>query len=940
VQVTLREAERFEVISEGRTMRVYFSVVVGAVLSCCCGPVTLPIHAAQKETETPEEQILRLAKIGTDDVSLLKLLRKRSEGDADLRNLDRLVGQLGSDSFREREEASAKLKAMGPAALSALQQGMMNEDAELARRSKECIDEIWNNGEREIRRATVRMILRKRPRGMVDVLVRYLPYAGEKTLENDIYVGIDSATREENNVSESLVAALGDEIAERRALAACVVGARGGEKEKKKVQKLLLDVNPLVRLRAAQGLLAAGEKEAVPALITLLKEKSIEIAWQAEELLEWLAGDEIPVAERTSAELDERKALSSAWEKWWRAHSRTTKIPRQMERGDRYPAVMLMVDGMDNPHDNTRIWVTGCSGRTRWALTGLRGVCSAQWLPNEHLLIGECSTKPRVTERSLDGKIQWQRNVIGKLVKAERLANGDTIIITEEGMEEIGVTGECTWSWTWWEAYGKYGLVKSAAKLSDGRYLCASGTDNSVFIVNRDRSLRFLPRIVENDDLGTIVGVVDGGWIVSGRRGSTKLNIAETGDQPAKKLSLPSSVSRLLASRIDRAVLLDYKTRVIAITDKNTVRVVCTKGVPLGQVGSVEVGFTAPVVGNLDKYLLSFYLASLRNDKSIIRMRAVEQLQSLELPARTQAIPALVNALTDSNEEVSQLAHRALVSCGVNALPELRRALTHENRKVREIAIESIGLLSSAGDEAVPALIRLLKDESRTIRLKTIVALGNIGPGARKAIPVLLEMVKDKNAPLEGRQHAIRSLGAIRVDSVRVLPVLVEMANNPDLALWAADSLGGLEYSSALVAALVKLIKLSPLPRVRIEAARSIGRLGSEASIATPDLIEALDGKGIDDRAMMIEYRRQLICSLRSFGPPAKTAIPRLIKIVKDQKEDISLRIEAIRALQVIGPANSEIRTLLRTVVADNREHADITAEARAALNLLQLLDK
>ena len=66
----------------------------------------------------PDDWALRTSGISNKDEELLKFLQKRSICFDDLKNLDKLVGQLGSDSFQVREEASAKLEMLDVVAAS------------------------------------------------------------------------------------------------------------------------------------------------------------------------------------------------------------------------------------------------------------------------------------------------------------------------------------------------------------------------------------------------------------------------------------------------------------------------------------------------------------------------------------------------------------------------------------------------------------------------------------------------------------------------------------------------------------------------------------------------------------------------------------------------------------------------------------------------------
>src|SRR5262249_44458139 len=103
-------------------------------------------------------------------------------------------------------------------------------------------------------------------------------------------------------VDPALPEALADPLPARRAAAAYVLGHVGTEEHMAGVRKLLTDASPAVRLRAAQGLLAARDKSAVPALIRLVGELPLASLWRIEEVLNRLAGEQAP-ADALSASL-------------------------------------------------------------------------------------------------------------------------------------------------------------------------------------------------------------------------------------------------------------------------------------------------------------------------------------------------------------------------------------------------------------------------------------------------------------------------------------------------------------------------------------------------------------------------------------------------------------------------------------------------------------
>jgi HEAT repeat protein len=64
---------------------------------------------------------------------------------ADAKHIEQLVNQLGSKDFAERERAKKEVIAVGAAALPRLQSAVKDRDLEIARRAKQCIEEIEIN---------------------------------------------------------------------------------------------------------------------------------------------------------------------------------------------------------------------------------------------------------------------------------------------------------------------------------------------------------------------------------------------------------------------------------------------------------------------------------------------------------------------------------------------------------------------------------------------------------------------------------------------------------------------------------------------------------------------------------------------------------------------------------------------------------------------------
>jgi HEAT repeat protein len=120
-------------------------------------------------------------------------------------------------------------------------------------------------------------------------------------------------------VDEVVLMALKDPAPAKCAAAALVVGRYGTPEQRQAVRRLLDDDNPVVRLRAAQGLACARDPSALPALIGLLGKTPLPLARQAEDMLTRAAGASAPKVHLTD-DPKSREPCQRAWEEWWGAH--------------------------------------------------------------------------------------------------------------------------------------------------------------------------------------------------------------------------------------------------------------------------------------------------------------------------------------------------------------------------------------------------------------------------------------------------------------------------------------------------------------------------------------------------------------------------------------------------------------------------------------------
>jgi HEAT repeat protein len=410
---------------------------------------------------------------GLDGRNLLQLFLRRTPGDADRVRMLTLVHELGDDDFNVREQASARLRAMGPLALSVLRQGVKDTDPEVVQRAQICkeqIDKGWQwqmragvaemigmsptqclllpslmshiqgiekNPSVPIPNSAARLVALRRPAGATEGLLAYLPFAEDDLEVDEIQNALTALAFQVFASDAALIRALDDKVAIRRAVAGVALcRAEKSRGSPNVVSCLLHDPDPTVRLRVALALTDLRDKQAVPVLVDLLAELPEDQAWQAEDLLRRIAGDFAP-ADSTGSSSSSRGKLRDTWLTWWREHGGQVDLsildhaPRLLG----YTVVAEYTDGR-----NGRVLEVGADGRIRWKVDNIPWPLDVQVLPGQRLLLTEFYDQ-RVTERNFKGDLLWHKQLTQAPLTARRLANGNTLIVTQNQILEVDRSG-------------------------------------------------------------------------------------------------------------------------------------------------------------------------------------------------------------------------------------------------------------------------------------------------------------------------------------------------------------------------------------------------------------------------------------------------------------------------------------------------------------------
>lgn len=401
------------------------------LLPCLLLPLVLP---AQEEADRAgDERLLKEHGVGHDAAALLKFLRLRSPTGDDRAEIGRLLAALGSDSFEEREAATQDLIQRGKSVVDDLKKRTDDPDAEVRRRAAQALAEIEHGPGPALPIAAVRLLARQPPTEVVPALMRYLPFADDESVEDEVALALERLHKD-RALQTALLGGLRDPSATVRGVAGQVVGKVGSAEQKAQATALLKDAAAAVRFRTALGLLAGGQRDATLAVIDLLTEET-PMCWQAEEVLYRLAGEKGPTETTTLTGPDGRKKSRDVWAAWWDKNGAGIDLARLGEA--RQMGLTLGIE-----YNSGRVWEAGPDRSFRFELKGLQGPMEAQILPGGRVLIAESNAR-MVTERDLRGNVLWTVKLEGhEPTGCQRLANGNTFVSTYSRVMEYTREGK------------------------------------------------------------------------------------------------------------------------------------------------------------------------------------------------------------------------------------------------------------------------------------------------------------------------------------------------------------------------------------------------------------------------------------------------------------------------------------------------------------------
>lgn len=263
--------------------------------------------------------------------------------------------------------------------------------------------------------------------------------------------------------------------------------------------------------------------------------------------------------------------------------------------------------------------------------------------------------------------------------------------------------------------------------------------------------------------------------------------------------------------------------------------------------------------------------AALNSTDRVAQLRAIERLKALK--RADELVHAWENL--DAPGFIEWHVSRALVELGEAAVPELTRALRHEDEQIRWQAGLCLEQIGPAAIGALPELLALFADDqtSDQQRETTPAVIASMGPLAKDATDTLVGLLRQDESE-ETHLGCMRALAAIGPDAQQASVVLLDILRNGDLS-----------------------------GTLRLTAAQALSKVAPDAEPALQVLSQLLEENGDEDDISIAD----LAATISAFGPRAASLAPKLIPWL-DETTDFE-RVPVVHALREIGPSAAEAAT-------------------------------
>jgi outer membrane protein assembly factor BamB len=412
-----------------------------------------PAEGQKADPNLADEQTLRKVGLPTDTAALLTYFRKRTFAEPNPERLASLIEALNSESFPEREKAHAELLQMGSSVLPLLRK-MTFTAAETSRRVRDVRQRIEEKADPQVQAASARLLGRRKAPEAAEVLFKYLPFALDESLIEEIGDALASVAVNNGKPEAVLVQGLKDKLPLKRAMAGQALLRAGALEELDNVRALLKDADAAVRLRVGLSVVNVPQRatawEGVATLISLLGELPQQQLWTAEDVLVRLAGEQPPSISLGTDEASRKKARD-AWSDWWMKNREKADFTL-LKKTEPYLGLTILVQHAHRfdgriARQVAEVMEVDAAKEVKWKFEVKDNgyPVDVRVIGKDRLLLTEYNGR-RLTERDFKGNVTWQHNINeGFPMSAQRLRNGNTFVATQNRLLEIDKAGKEVW---------------------------------------------------------------------------------------------------------------------------------------------------------------------------------------------------------------------------------------------------------------------------------------------------------------------------------------------------------------------------------------------------------------------------------------------------------------------------------------------------------------
>jgi HEAT repeat protein len=229
-----------------------------------------------------------------------------------------------------------------------------------------------------------------------------------------------------------------------------------------------------------------------------------------------------------------------------------------------------------------------------------------------------------------------------------------------------------------------------------------------------------------------------------------------------------------------------------------------------------------------------------RDRDAAVRVAACVAL--LDMGESGEAVaPGLASALASPDEQTRLAAAAGLSKAGIVIVDALERGTRSESPIERASAVQGLGAMGAK--QAVPRLVELLSDRDVGVRVGAAGALRAMGADAAPATARLKEILADAKTRADLRSAAFLALDAIRPEGWDATAELMGMLAGADAEsrAFAAAELGRRAVRAAAPDLVLGLNDMSHL--VRNECALALARVAPDSEETIPVLVASLQDR-------------------------------------------------------------------------------------------------